>query len=130
MTEKLYKITKNDPVFGSWPFGLTSSYFDTLEEAEAYAMRAYPKQSVNILKYNKITHRWKKYKTIGPECKSSNNMQVFLEHNVERLQELAKRAGQDREKYLIGIINQLTEERNELRDHIQQVAQNLVRVTM
>ena len=57
-------------------------------------------------------------------------MQVFIEHNVERLQELAKRAGQDREKYLIGIINQLTEERNELRDRIQEIAQNLVRVTM
>lgn len=57
-------------------------------------------------------------------------MQVFLEHNEERLKELAKRAGQDREKYLIGIINQLTEERNELLDHIQQVVQNLVGVTM
>lgn len=55
-------------------------------------------------------------------------MNLFLEKNEERLKELAKRSGQAREKYLIGIINDLTRERAELSDYIKQVSGDLSRM--
>lgn len=45
--------------------------------------------------------------------------QLFLENNDERVRELAKLSGKDRENYLIKLVNDLTKDRNYWREKIQ-----------
>lgn len=49
-------------------------------------------------------------------------MDRFIENNKERCAELAKRSGSDREQYLIGLINQITKDRDELIGKIKEVS--------
>ena len=46
---------------------------------------------------------------------------TFLEDNEYRLKELAKRSGQEREKFLIDLINRITEEKNEILAKLRQI---------